>query len=117
MGNQYVSKKEWESYCDRERERLFAERLERDKESHRKWEIENNKLLNPPPPPAKPKAPPEPPDISDVKFADYQFARGGLVELETRESEDGEIVTGTRVRRRSQTTKSKGGNLVDSYSD
>ena len=113
MGD-HVTRKQWEAYCRQEREKDFLRKMERDKRDHQRWKAENDKLLNPPPPPPKPKLTPAPPDISDVRFADYQFARGGLVELETKDPDDDDFVERHWAKRKA-TTKRKGGNLVDTY--
>ena len=116
MSSDFVSRKEWYEFVEAQRRADFARKEKRDKEAHLRWKAENVRLLNPPPPPPKPKRPPGAPDISDNSFADYQFARGGLVELETKE-DDEEIVREHRARR-SSTIKSKGSKrLVDSYRD
>ena len=110
----YVTKKDWEIYCQQERAKYFARREERDRRDHERWLKEHQRLMNPPKPPPRREEPSEP-TVEDVGYVDWLYARGGSLAMETK-SEDVVIARGTRARRKPSTVKRRGGgDLVDSY--
>jgi hypothetical protein len=112
----YVTKAEFYRLIQRDRDADFQRKRERDKKAHERWQREHERLMNPPPPPSPRREEPREPTVEDIGYVDWLYARGGALAVETKESDDEDIVTRHRTRRRSSTTGSKGSKrLVDSY--